>query len=466
MKKPSVVHVCQQCGHQSPKWLGKCPSCGEWNSLVEERPRPAPNPDRPGFVGERPIPITEVSSDDAPRRPCGIGELDRLLGGGIVVGSVVLIGGDPGVGKSTLLLQVADRVARSGATVLYVSAEESIAQTKLRAERLGIAAPTLLLSTETDLDRVKSWIESTRPALAVIDSIQMVNRAEVPSSPGTVTQVRECTTELVYLAKRTGCSVFVIGHVTKDGSIAGPRTLEHLVDTVLYFEGDRFQAFRILRAVKNRFGSTNEIAVFEMRKGGLVEVENPSRLFLSATRGRGGSAVVPTLIGTRTLLVEVQALASRSSYGTPARRVTGVDGSRLAMLLAVLEKRAGLRLGADDVFVNAVGGVELSEPAADLGIAVAVAASFRNRDLPADLVIAGEVGLGGEVRAVSQASARLSEAARMGFRRALVPADNRDGLEVPAGLAVTHVETVRDAIRAAMGGDTSLEAAAKGEEER
>lgn len=461
MKKPSVVHVCQQCGHQSPKWLGKCPACGEWNSFIEERPGPAPHPERAGFHGERPVPITEVAGDEAPRRPCGIGELDRLLGGGIVVGSVVLLGGDPGVGKSTLLLQVADRVARGGATVLYVSAEESIAQTKLRAGRLGVAAPSLLLSTETDLDRIRTWIDSTRPALVVVDSIQMVNRAEVPSSPGTVTQVRECTTELVYVAKRSGAAIFVIGHVTKDGMIAGPRTLEHLVDTVLYFEGDRFQSFRILRAVKNRFGSTNEIAVFEMRKGGLVEVENPSRLFLSASRRRGGSVVVPTLIGTRTLLVEVQALASRSSYGTPARRVTGVDGSRLAMLLAVLEKRAGLRLGGDDVFVNAVGGVELSEPAADLGIAVAVAASFRNRDLPVDLVISGEVGLGGEVRAVSQASARLAEAARMGFRRAILPADNRDGLDVPTGIALTPVESVREAIRAAVGGDASVEVPAR-----
>lgn len=452
MKKASAINVCQQCGHQSAKWLGKCPSCNAWNSFAEERPLPAPHPERPGFTGERPIPITEVSGADAPRRPSGYGEMDRLLGGGVVVGSVVLVGGDPGVGKSTLLLQLADRVARTGATVLYVSAEESIAQTKLRADRLGIAAPTLLLSTETDLERVKSWIEGARPALAVIDSIQMVNRADVASSPGTVTQVRECTTELVYLAKRTGASIFIIGHVTKEGSIAGPRTLEHLVDTVLYFEGDRFQSFRVLRAVKNRFGSTNEIAVFEMRKGGLEEVANPSRYFLSASRGRGGSAVVPTLIGTRTLLVEVQALASKSSYGTPARRATGVDVSRLAMLLAVLEKRAGLRIGGDDVFVNAVGGVELDEPAADLPVSVAIAASFRNRDLPNDLVVMGEVGLGGEVRAVSQATARLEEAARMGFRRAVIPEDNRGGLEVPKGLAIEPVASVRDAIRACLGG--------------
>ncbi len=452
MKKTGAIHVCQQCGHQSAKWLGKCPSCNAWNSFAEERPLPAPHPERPGVTGDRPIPITEVSTADAPRRPSGYGEMDRLLGGGVVVGSVVLVGGDPGVGKSTLLLQIADRVARTGATVLYISAEESIAQTKLRAGRLGVGAPTLLLSTETDLERVKSWVEESRPSLAVIDSIQMVNRADVPASPGSVTQVRECTTELVYLAKRTGTSIFIIGHVTKEGSIAGPRTLEHLVDTVLYFEGDRFQSFRVLRAVKNRFGSTNEIAVFEMRKGGLEEVANPSRYFLSASRGKGGSAVVPTLIGTRTLLVEVQALASKSNYGTPARRATGLDGSRLAMLLAVLEKRAGLRIGGDDIFVNAVGGVELDEPAADLPVSVAIAASFRNRDLPNDLVVMGEVGLGGEVRAVSQAAARLEEAARMGFRRAVIPEDNREGLEAPKGQVIDPVDSVREAIRVCLGG--------------
>ncbi|MBI3272106.1 MAG: DNA repair protein RadA [Planctomycetes bacterium] len=457
MSKPRFLYVCRACGHQSAKWLGRCTECGEWGGMQEERvggvTSSGGGPARAvgGAAGSdpagRPVPLAEVTGDETPRRPTGLVEFDRVLGGGIVRGSVVLIGGDPGIGKSTLLLQIAERASRAGSPVLYITAEESITQTRLRAERLGVRGDKLLVASETDLDAITSHLETLAPALAVIDSIQMIHKDDVPGAPGTVSQVRECTAQLVALAKRRGVALFVIGHVTKEGAIAGPRTLEHLVDTVLYFEGDRYQSFRILRAVKNRFGSTNEVAVFEMRQEGLAEVANPSSYFLAGRTGNpAGSMIVPGVLGTRTILVEIQALTARANYGMPARKVSGVDPNRVAMILAVLERRGGLSLGSEDVFVNATGGVEIDEPAADLGIAAAIASSFRDRPGPAATVWIGEVGLGGEVRGVSQVGLRVQEAARLGFRQAIVPAEASVGLSAPQGLTLVPVPTVHAAL--------------------
>jgi DNA repair protein RadA/Sms len=368
------------------------------------------------------MPITQVPPVDAPRLITGDRELDRVLGGGAALGSAVLVGGDPGIGKSTLLLQAAHRLAEAGGRALYVTAEESTLQTRLRAERLGAMHERLLLMAETDLDAVSHHWRALRPDMVVVDSIQMVYCPDLPSAPGSVAQVREGATRLVYLAKQTGAPLFLVGHVTKGGVIAGPRTLEHLVDTVLYFEGERFHAFRLLRAVKNRFGSTNEIGVFEMRDQGLAEVENPSSVFLSDLRsGVTGSVVAPCLEGSRSILVEIQALLAQTHYGSPERKVSGVDYQRVCMLLAVLEQRAGLQLGGMDVFVNVVGGVRVEEPAADLAISLAIASSFSGFPVPREVVLVGEIGLGGEVRTVSRLDARLSEAARLGFRTAYVP---------------------------------------------
>jgi DNA repair protein RadA/Sms len=450
MAKVKSVYTCQQCGAKTPKWVGRCSECGEYNSMVEEVERPADVPARHVLSQDRPIPITEVAAVDRPRIAVGIAELDRVFGGGIVLGSVSLIGGDPGIGKSTLILQVCQRVAGQGRRVLYVSSEESVMQTKLRADRLGVASENLFVVSETNLDVIRRYIDEAKPALAVIDSIQMIYKSELPGAPGTVGQVRECAAELTYLAKRSGVSLFIVGHVTKDGAIAGPRTLEHLVDAVFYFEGDRFQAFRVLRGVKNRFGSTNEIGIFEMRGAGLVEVANPSELFMSQDRqGREGSVVVPTIVGTRTLLVEIQALLNRAVVGFPARRVSGVDLNRVQLILAVVERRAGLAVGGQDAFVNAVGGVEIDEPAADLGIAVAVASNFRSRPVAPRTCVFGEVGLAGEIRGVPQAGARLLEAKRLGFERAVIPADNEKSLDAPEGIDVAPVRTLREALEAA-----------------
>ncbi len=449
MAKTRTVHACQACGAKSPKWVGRCPECGEYNSMVEEVERPAERASRPVLSDEGPVPITEVQAVERPRIVVGLPELDRVLGGGIVHGSVSLVGGDPGIGKSTLILQVCQRVAALGHVVLYVSSEESVLQTKLRAERLGVQSPNLLVVSETNVDVIRRYLEEAKPALAIIDSIQMIYKPELPGAPGTVTQVRECAAELTYLAKRAGRALFIVGHVTKDGAIAGPRTLEHLVDGVFYFEGDRFQAFRVLRGVKNRFGSTNEIGIFEMRNSGLAEVSNPSELFMSADRrGREGSVVVPSVVGTRTLLVEIQALLTRCAMGFPARRVSGVDLNRVQLILAVLERRGGLAVSAQDVFVNAVGGVQIEEPAADLGIAVAAASSFRSRAVPSRTCVFGEVGLAGEIRGVSQAGARALEAKRLGFERVVVPADNQKGIDAPPDLQVVPVRTLREAMEA------------------
>lgn len=450
MAKLKTAYVCQQCGHKTAKWLGKCPECNEYDTLAEEIVRPDAAAARPHFGEDRPIPVSEVRPVEIPRLGTGISELDRVLGGGIVHGSVNLIGGDPGIGKSTLILQLCQQVARQGHRVLYVSSEESVQQTKLRADRLGVDSPNLFLVSETGVDAIHRHLDSVAPVLAVVDSVQMIYKPEIPSAPGSVGQVRESAADLTFYAKRNGISLFIVGHVTKEGAIAGPRTLEHLVDAVFYFEGDRFQSFRVLRGVKNRFGSTNEIGVFEMQGSGLREVTNPSELFVSQDRrGRVGSVVVPSLIGTRTLLVEVQSLTARCNAGFPARRATGIDANRLSILLAVLSQRCGLNLGFEDIFVNAVGGVEIDEPAADLAVAVAVASSFRSRPVDARTCVFGEIGLGGELRGVPQPSARVAEAARLGFTRCLLPKENLRSLEKPEGMELVAVGNLSEALEAA-----------------
>ncbi len=446
MARADVDFVCQQCGGRSAKWVGKCPDCGEFNTLVEEVRRPEEGPRRHVISEDRPVPITDVRFAERPRMVVGIGEFDRVLGGGVVFGSVALIGGDPGIGKSTLILQVCQKVAAQGHRVLYVSSEESVMQTKLRADRLGVDSPNLYIVSETSVQVIRKYIEDLKPAFAVVDSIQMIYRPELPGAPGTVGQVRECAAELTCMAKREGISLFIVGHVTKDGAIAGPRTLEHVVDAVFYFEGDRFQTFRLLRAVKNRFGSTNEIGIFEMAGGGLVEVANPSELFLGRDRrAREGSVVTPSFIGSRTLLIEIQALTTPSAYPEPARRVSGVDYNRMSLILAVLARRCGFATAKEDVFVNAVGGVQIEEPAADLAIAAALASSLLDRAVAERTLVFGEVGLSGEVRGVTQAAARVAEAKRLGFDRAICPRDNVKAVGDASGLKIVPVSTLEEA---------------------
>ena len=434
MSKLRVQYVCQSCGHASPKWLGRCPECGEWNSFVEEVPAAAHVRGAPSS-SSAPIPITDVPEATEPRVSTGMAELDRVLGGGLVQGSLVLVGGEPGVGKSTLLTMISQRLASAGRTVLYVSGEESTQQIKLRAQRLGVAARSLLLLAETSLDAIVDAAGTVEPQVMVIDSIQTVYKPDLPSAPGSVGQVRESTADLLRLAKRSGTAVLLVGHVTKEGQIAGPRVLEHIVDTVLYFEGDRQHAYRILRATKNRFGSTNEIGVFEMRAEGLREVTNPSAAFLSErAREAPGSSVVCAQEGSRPLLVEIQALVTPTVFGMPRRTVSGLDYNRVVVLLAVLEKRAGVHLSSQDVYVSVAGGLTIDEPAVDLGIAAAVASSLRNRPVDQTAVAIGEVGLAGEIRDVSQLGTRIAEAARMGFRRVVTPRagaeeQKRDGVE-------------------------------------
>ncbi|MDI6733378.1 MAG: DNA repair protein RadA [Planctomycetota bacterium] len=427
LKKPKTSFICQKCGAASPKWLGRCTECGEWGSMLEEVITPSISSPRHSLSAEKPLSLQDVKVITSSRLTTEIKEFDRILGGGIVIGSAALIGGDPGIGKSTLLLQVSNKLAIEGLKILYVSAEESVFQTKLRAQRLGISHDNIWLVSETNTSVICSYIEEYKPNLVVLDSIQMVYKPEIPSSPGTLTQVRESTMDLVYLCKRSGVSLFLVGHITKEGSIAGPKSLEHIVDTVLYFEGDRFQSFRILRTVKNRFGSTNEIGVFEMRDDGLAEVTNPSELFISSRPGGsdvGGTVIVASFIGSRPFLVEVQALTSRAYYSQPARRVSGVDFNRTVMVLAVLERRLGLTLGSQDVYVNVVGGVKIDEPAVDLGIAIAVYSSYKNKPIPRGVVFIGEVGLTGEIRAVNQIETRIQESARLGFNKVVIPKVN------------------------------------------
>jgi len=443
---PKTAFVCQQCGNDYPKWIGKCPSCGGWNTLVEERVV-APPKGRTGSTRapRAPIALDEVPPDAEVRIPTGIGEFDRVLGGGIVRGSLVLLGGDPGIGKSSLLMQASASLSRRG-TVLYVSGEESAAQVKLRARRFGIDGGNILLLAETDLGSVIEVIRRTKPIFCVVDSIQTMSSDIIGSAAGGVSQLRECAARLLEVAKGDDIPIFLVGHVTKEGNVAGPRVLEHIVDAVLYLEGERFHSFRILRGTKNRFGSTDEVGVFEMGESGLREVMNPSEVFLEErSRGVAGSVIVPTIEGTRPLLVEVQALVTPTSFGLPRRTVNGVDPQRIALLLAVLTKRAGLNSGSHDVYVNLVGGLRIREPATDLGVAVAVASALRDRPADPRTVFLGELGLGGELRRVQRLAARLKEAERLGFERAIVPAASaadRDG----AGLEVIGVPTLRDAL--------------------
>lgn len=453
MARPKTSFVCQHCGYSSAKWLGKCPDCNQWNSLQEETVSTAA-PSR-WMASERgsqkPEPITDIvrSSDD--RFSTGMGELDRVLGGGVVAGSMVLIGGDPGIGKSTLLLQAFQKISQDR-PVLYVSGEESPHQIKMRGERLGVASKNLLILSETALEEILKTALAMKPKAIVIDSIQTVYSSQITSAPGSVSQIRESAAQLMIHAKQTNTPTFLVGHVTKDGSIAGPRILEHMVDTVLYFEGDKGHPYRILRAVKNRFGSTNEIGVFEMKSLGLEEVSNPSELFLSERAPNvAGSVVVSSIEGTRPILVELQALVSPTNFGMPRRMAIGVDPNRVSLLLAVLEKRVGLQLQGQDVFINVVGGMQIDEPAVDLGIVAAVASGFRERPMDPKILVFGEVGLGGEVRAIHQAEVRLREAAKMGFKQCLLPERNRARLDRVDGIDVIGVETIRQALEVLFG---------------
>jgi DNA repair protein RadA/Sms len=427
MAKPKLIYACQSCGYQSPKWMGKCPDCNQWNTFAEEKYERAVHPRGELSLGTREVPasIHEINTSEEDRVLSGIGEFDRVLGGGLVAGSVILIGGDPGIGKSTLLLQAFAAVSRKGLTCLYVSGEESQRQIKMRAERLGIAAPNLLILSETALERIIEQVKKVKPGLLVIDSIQTIFSSSIPSAPGSIAQVRESSGSIIVLAKKTGLTTFLIGHVTKDGAIAGPRVLEHMVDTVLYFEGERGHSFRILRAVKNRFGSTNEIGVFEMKEAGLKEVTNPSEIFLMERPLEvPGSAVVCSMEGTRPILVELQALVSRSFLAVPRRTTIGVDHNRVALLIAVLEKKMGAKLFNQDIFVNVAGGVQVDEPAVDLGVVAAVASSHKEKNIDPRTVFFGEVGLAGEIRGISQAEARVKEAGKLGFERCILPASN------------------------------------------
>ncbi|BCS52080.1 DNA repair protein RadA [Geobacter sp. SVR] len=422
--KQKTIFTCQKCGCQSPKWLGKCPDCGSWNSMAEEVTA-AVGAVSPGAERSRPIPICDVPAQVESRLVTGIAELDRVLGGGIVPGSLVLIGGDPGIGKSTLLLQAMHNLAEGSGPVLYVSGEESASQTRLRGERLKASHRQLLVLAENSLEAILGHAATLKPRAMVVDSIQTIWTTALESAPGSVSQVRESAGKLMMMAKGSGVPVFIVGHVTKDGAIAGPRVLEHIVDTVLYFEGDGSHPFRILRAVKNRFGSTNEIGVFEMKQEGLCDVPNPSELFLSERPlGASGSVVTTSLEGSRPLLVELQALVTQTSFGVPRRTTIGVDHNRLALLVAVLEKKVGMHLTGQDIFLNAAGGARLNEPAADLAMIMAVASSHLDKAIAPQTVVLGEVGLAGEVRAITQPEQRIAEAEKLGFKTCILPAGN------------------------------------------
>ena len=448
MSGVTFKYVCQSCGYESPRWVGKCPSCSEWNTFVEEpriRERVS-SARRKESSREAAIPLSKVDRLEESRISTGIVEFDRVLGGGIVPGSVVLVGGDPGIGKSTLMMQMVSRF--SGGVSLYVTGEESVKQIKLRSDRLKFTSTEkVLLLAETNIELVQTVIDREKPDLVIIDSIQTMYRPELESAPGSVSQVRETTAMFMRTAKTIGIPIFVVGHVTKEGVIAGPKVVEHMVDTVLQFEGERHHAFRILRAVKNRFGSTNEIGIFEMRETGLEEIKNPSEVFLSErSYGSSGSTVVASMEGTRPILVEVQALVTQTNYGVPQRNSTGFDYRRLSLLLAVLEKRVGLQLGSCDVFVNIAGGVHIDEPAVDLGIATSITSSLR--DIPVDSlsVAVGEIGLAGEIRTVGQIEKRVLEARKLGFQRIIVPKNNVKGLKVNNGISVVGVDRIEQAM--------------------
>ncbi|MDZ7581912.1 MAG: DNA repair protein RadA [Deltaproteobacteria bacterium] len=449
MKKPlKTVFVCQSCGYQAPKWMGRCPDCGSWDAFTEESRQPqAPHEGGPAAAPSEAVPIDAIVLESEERLMTGIAEFDRVLGGGIVPGTLVLIGGDPGIGKSTLMLQALYGLAGSGHRVLYVSGEESIRQIRIRSKRLATASPELMVAAEVELEKILDMVKSVQPAVLVVDSIQTMFNSELTSAPGSVSQVRESTVRLMFMAKRSGVPVFLVGHVTKEGAIAGPRLLEHMVDTVLYFEGDRNHVFRILRAVKNRFGSTNEIGVFEMKGKGLEEVGNPSAIFLAERPANApGSVVTASMEGTRPILVELQALASSSSFGTSRRTILGLDHNRVALLVAVMEKKLGMQLMGHDIFMNVAGGVKIDEPAVDMGIVAAVASSFLDKSIPEDTLVLGEVGLTGEVRGIGQVETRIQEAQKMGFTRCLVPQSNRRQLSSTGGMTITGIRTISEGI--------------------
>jgi DNA repair protein RadA/Sms len=445
-KPGKTVFICQSCGYHSPKWLGKCPECSEWDSLIEENLGPALSPHTISPSGaSQPVPIDSVEMSPQRRLSTGMHEFDRVLGGGLVPGSLVLVGGDPGIGKSTLMLQVLHRLADAQRQVLYISGEESLEQMKLRSDRLGVVSEGLWVVSEVALESITAVADKTTPHAMVVDSIQTVFSRDLTSAPGSVSQVREATLHLMHLAKRTGIPIFLIGHVTKEGAIAGPKLLEHMVDTVLYFEGEQNNIFRILRTVKNRFGSTNEIGVFEMRDDGLWEVANPSAVFLSQRPSNvPGSVVTASIEGSRPILLELQALVGRASFGTPRRTVLGVDYNRVSLLIAVMEKKLGLQLMGQDIFVNVTGGVKVDEPAVDLAIVSAIASSHADKSVKDSTVVLGEIGLTGEIRGVGQAEHRVHEAYKMGFKRCLLPGDNLNHLKVPADIEVVGVHTISE----------------------
>ena len=448
MAKSKTIFICQSCAYASPKWLGKCPECGEWNSLVEtieEKETLKKSLD----IGDqsKPALISDIKYDHEERYSTKIKELDIVLGGGLVKGSLVLVGGDPGIGKSTLMLQVANHLS-TDKRVLYVSGEESIKQTKLRADRLKVTAGQLYIVAENNIERIKQHVKQINPAVLVVDSIQTVYTSDITSAPGSVSQVREATNQFMNIAKGMGISTFIVGHVTKSGAIAGPKILEHMVDTVLYFEGERHHLFRILRAVKNRFGSTNEIGIFEMSNKGLEEVSNPSKIFLSSMATEAtGSVIIPTLEGTRTVLVEMQCLVSQTNFNMARRMAVGIDYNKLVLLTAVLEKKAGMVLYNQDIYLNVVGGMSIDEPAADLAVVMAIASSFRDVVIPDDMIIFGEVGLTGEIRSVNQVQQRINEGAKMGFKKAIIPHGNLEGIERPKDFTVIGMKHIDDVFK-------------------
>lgn len=449
--KNKTVFICSECGYESPKWLGKCPGCGSWNTMAEEMEQRRVS----GIYTEssKPKKLRSIEISEEERYKTGLGELDRVLGGGVVKGSLILVGGDPGIGKSTLMLQISNSIGESHQTVLYVSGEESEKQIKLRSERLGVDSDNLLVVSETNMSSIEKYIEEIKPSVVIIDSIQTVYRSDLTSAPGSVSQVREATGSLMRIAKSMNIAIFIVGHVTKEGAIAGPRILEHMVDTVLYFEGERFHTYRVLRSVKNRFGSTNEIGVFEMRENGLVEILSPSELMLSGRpKDVPGTVVVSCMEGTRPVLVELQALVSPTSFGMPRRMATGIDYNRVVLLMALLEKRIGMQLATYDAYVNVAGGMKVDEPAIDLGIVCAVASSFRNAEINSKTAVMGEVGLTGEVRAISYIENRIGEAYKLGLNKVVIPSDNLKGIKEIKGMEICGVKDVYEALNVVLGG--------------
>lgn len=456
MAKIRTKYVCQECGYETSKWLGKCPECTKWNTFVEEIEQK--NSRKEVFIidksSSKPININAIETREEERFSTEIAELDRVLGGGIVKGSLVLVGGDPGIGKSTLLIQVSSNVANAGRKVLYISGEESESQIKMRAQRLGINSNNLYIFAENNLSIIEANLDTIKPDLIIVDSIQTVYSPEIASAPGTVSQIKEGTAKFMKISKKMGISTFVVGHVTKEGSLAGPKLLEHMVDTVIYFEGERYNTYRLVRAVKNRFGSTNELGVFEMRDLGLVELDNPSKVLISEKpKDVAGSVIISTVEGTRPMLLELQALVSPTSFGIAKRTATGVDFNRVALLLAVLEKRVGLQIQNQDVYINVVGGIKINEPSIDMGIIIAVASSFRNIPVSEDVVVTGEVGLTGEVRAVSFIEKRIAECKKLGFKKIVIPRNNYDTVKDIQGIDIIPVDNLRQAINIVLGGN-------------